>query len=53
MNENPLDELFQMEQPDSVLCLRCGFIMTKFQACHLICKNCGGHYDCSEKGSVW
>lgn len=53
MNENPLDELFQMEEKDSVVCMRCGHQMITFQTCHLICKNCGAHLDCSDKGSVW
>lgn len=34
-------------------CDRCGWEMKKFQACHLICPNCGSHLDCSDKGSAW
>jgi hypothetical protein len=34
-------------------CPRCGFEMKHLQSCHLICTNCGGHMDCSEKGLTW
>ena len=27
--------------------------MVNIQACHMICKKCGAHLDCSDKGSFW
>jgi len=38
---------------DEVKCPKCNQVMSHMQACHLICKNCGAHLDCSDKGSYW
>ena len=42
-----------LHMPEEVKCPRCNEIMASLQACHLICKNCGAHLDCSDKGSYW
>ena len=42
-----------MHVPENVKCPRCNEVMSSLQACHLICKNCGAHLDCSDKGSYW
>jgi transcription elongation factor Elf1 len=42
-----------MRVPENVKCPRCNEVMSSLQACHLICKNCGAHLDCSDKGSYW
>jgi hypothetical protein len=34
-------------------CPRCNEKMNELNACHLICPNCGGHLDCSDKGGFW
>jgi len=39
--------------PEKILCPKCNEVMSSMQACHLICKNCGAHLDCSDKGSYW
>jgi len=38
---------------DEIKCPKCNQVMSHMQACHLICKNCGAHLDCSDKGSYW
>jgi len=38
---------------DEIKCPKCNQVMSRMQACHLICKNCGAHLDCSDKGSYW
>lgn len=35
------------------LCPICDFEMTPIQVCHLQCRNCGSHLDCSDKGNYW
>ena len=35
------------------VCLVCGHMMFKMQACHLKCPNCGAEMDCSDKGFIW
>ena len=37
----------------NIECLRCGFIMTYIQTCHVRCDNCGAELTCSDKGSFW
>ncbi len=34
-------------------CPRCNEVMSFMQPCHLLCKNCGAHLDCSDKGNYW
>lgn len=36
-----------------VTCPRCGDTMVDMQACHVFCRRCGAHLDCSDKGSYW
>ena len=38
---------------DEIKCPKCNQVMLHMQACHMICKNCGAHLDCSDKGSYW
>lgn len=45
--------MLEPEQEKVVECPRCGFEMKSMTACHMICTNCGGHMDCSEKGLTW
>ncbi|HEV8387469.1 MAG TPA: hypothetical protein VGQ03_07600 [Nitrososphaera sp.] len=47
------EKMLEAGQETEVECPRCGFMMKRMQACHLFCANCGGHYDCSDKGGVW
>jgi peptide subunit release factor 1 (eRF1) len=41
------------EDLEVIDCPRCGFEMRHMQPCHMVCPNCGGHMDCSEKGLTW
>jgi hypothetical protein len=45
--------LLESESKEVIECPRCGFEMKNITACHMICSNCGGHLDCSEKGLTW
>jgi hypothetical protein len=45
--------LLESESKEAVECPRCGFEMKNMTACHMVCSNCGGHLDCSEKGLTW
>jgi|GEM_PF-4634350 len=56
--EKQLKEIFEKsqsvgEEQETIDCPRCGFQMKHMQACHMVCTNCGGHMDCSEKGLTW
>ena len=56
--EKQLKEIFEKsqslgEEQEKIDCPRCGFQMKHMQACHMVCTNCGGHMDCSEKGLTW
>jgi hypothetical protein len=45
--------LLESESKEVIECPRCGFEMKNMTACHMVCSNCGGHLDCSEKGLTW
>lgn len=54
LKTTPVSHILLGEQDkQSVECPRCGFEMKSMTACHMICTNCGGHMDCSEKGLTW
>ena len=42
-----------LDIPEEVKCPKCNEVMASLHACHLICKNCGAHLDCSDKGNYW
>ena len=45
--------MVEEEIKERLECMRCGFEMAEYSACHLICRNCGSELTCSDKGSFW
>ncbi len=53
LSYNEVAEYTGLPKKSVINCPICNYEMIEMQSCHLICKNCGAHLDCSDKGSFW